>query len=134
MTPVDVVAAHASFQTPLDVRYVDGDTWIVLLEFVYVSPRITIHVPAGFETDFASIPRLLWRWMPRTDKRIGKPSIIHDYIYRSPSIDFTRQQADHELREAMACVGANAFDRNLVYAAVRIGGVHGWVPRSEKGA
>lgn len=133
MIAMDARAAQESFQTPLDVRYIDGDTWMVISEFVYVSPRITIHVPVGFETDFASIPRLLWRWMSRTDKRIGKPSIIHDYIYRTPSIDFTRQQADNELREAMKCVGANAFDRNVVYQAVRFGGGNAFRPRAVKG-
>ena len=126
MTPVDVAAAHESFQPPLIVRYDDGRNWTVMEEFVYVSPRIALRIPVGFSTDFASIPRLIWRWMPPTDWRIGKPSIIHDFLYRTPAMLFTRQQADHELREAMKCVGANAFDRNAVYWAVRAGGGSAW--------
>jgi hypothetical protein len=129
MTPIEVAYAQRTFQLPLIVEYVDGDTWVVKAPFSYVSPRITIHVPAGFQTDFASVPRFFWRILPRTDKRIGKPSIIHDYIYKEPSIKFTRKQADEEFREAMACVGANAFDRNIAYAAVRVGGARAWVER-----
>lgn len=119
---IDVEAANQSFQSPLIIQYEDGRNWVVYEDFIYVSPRITVHVPKGFETDFASIPRALWRWMSPTDKRIGKPSIIHDWIYRTPAVPFTRQQADNELREAMKCVGASAFDRNAVYWAVRAGG------------
>lgn len=129
MMAIDVAAANESFQSPLIVEYEDGRNWIVREEFVYVSPRITVRVPVGFETDFASIPRLVWRWMPPTDRRIGKPSIIHDFLYRTPAIRFTRQEADNELREAMKCVGANAFDRHAVYWAVRAGGWKAWRER-----
>lgn len=129
MTPVDVLAAQESFQSPLVVEYIDGRNWIVREEFVYVSPRMAIHVPAGRETDFASIPRALWRWMSPTDWRIGKPAIVHDELYRNPALLVTRQEADAELREAMKCVGANAFDRNAVYWAVRAGGGRAFRPR-----
>ncbi len=129
MTPVDVAAAHESFQSPLIVRYEDGYTWTVMEEFVYVSPRIALRIPRGFETDFASIPRVIWRWMYPTDRRIGKPAVVHDFLYRTPAMVFTRQQADHELREAMNCVGANRFDRNAVYWAVRAGGASAWKHR-----
>lgn len=130
MTLLDVQTARESFQSPLVVQYEDGRNWVVYEPFTYVSPRITIHIPKGFETDFASIPRVLWRWMPPTDGRIGKPSIIHDWIYRSPAVLFTRQEADNELREAMKCVGASAFDRNAVYYAVRSFGGQSFQPRS----
>lgn len=130
MTTTELLAARDSFLSPLVVQYEDGRNWVVYEEFVYVTPRVTIHIPKGFETDFASIPRFLWRWMPPTDHRIGKPSIIHDYIYRTPSIPFTRLQADNELREAMACVGTSKFDRQVVYLAVRAGGGHSFKPRT----
>lgn len=122
MTPVDVQAAHDSFQSPLVVQYEDGRNWVVYEPFTYCSPRVCITIPKGFETDFASIPHMLWRWMQPTDKAIGKPSIVHDWIYRTPSMPFTRAQADNELREAMACVGAPAWKRQAVYWAVRMGG------------
>lgn len=129
MTPLDVLDAQKSFQSPLIVEYEDGRNWIVRQEFVYVSPRITVRVPVNFETDFASIPRLVWRWMSPTDWRIGKPAVIHDFLYRTPAMRFTRQEADSELREAMKCVGANSFDRNAVYWAVRAGGGRAWKER-----
>lgn len=129
MTPVDVARAHDSFQRPLIVEYVDGHDWIVREAFTYVSPRIALTIPVGFQTDFASIPRFLWRWLSPTDKDIAKPAVIHDGIYRTPDLLFTRSQADTELREAMACVGASAFKRWAVYHAVRRFGGHSYKPR-----
>lgn len=133
MTPIDVVTARESFESPLVVEYLDGHDWIVREPFSYVSPRVAIHIAAGFHTDFASIPRALWRWMPPTDHRIAKPAVIHDYLYRTPGMAFTRQQADYELREAMACIGTSKFDRSIVYYAVRAGGGRAWQPRLTDG-
>ena len=129
MTPVDVAAALESFQTPLDVRYVDGHTWIVLTEFVYVSPRITVRIPAGTETDFASVPRFFWRIISPTDKHIGKPALVHDHLYRQKHLHVTRQFADEELRHAMHSVGAPLWKRSVVYAGVRMFGGSAWVER-----
>ena len=130
MTPVDVAVAQESFQTPLDVRYIDGKNWMVLAEFVYVSPRVTVFIPKGFITDFGSIPRFLWRVLSPTELHIGKPAVVHDFLYRVPGMAVTRKQADQELREAMTCVGAPAWKRQMVYRGVRLGGWRAFVPRS----
>lgn len=39
-----------------------------------------IRVPAGFVTDFASIPRAFWVVLPPTGK-YGKAAVVHDYLY-----------------------------------------------------
>lgn len=129
MTPVDVANANASFRSPLDVRYLDGTNWQVLAEFIYVSPRVVVHIPQGFVTDFGSIPRFFWRMLSPTELHIGKPAVIHDYLYRVATMPVTRQQADAELREAMACVGAPRWKREMVYRGVRLGGARAFVPR-----
>lgn len=122
MTPVDVAAANESFQSPLIVEYVDGHDWIVYEPFTYCSPRVCIVIPKGTVTDFASIPRALWRVLSPTDRHVGKPAVVHDRLYREPSIQITRAQADNELREAMNCVGAPWWKRQTVYWSVRVGG------------
>jgi len=38
-----------------------------------------ITVPAGYRTDFASIPRLVWPLLPPVG-RGGKAAIIHDWL------------------------------------------------------
>jgi hypothetical protein len=129
VTPVDVAVAQESFQTPLDVRYIDGRDWMILAPFVYVSPRVTVFIPKGFRTDFASIPRCLWRVLSPTELHIGKPAVVHDFLYRVATMPVTRKMADEELREAMKCVGAPWWKREMVYRGVRAGGAHAFVPR-----
>lgn len=129
MTPVDVRTAHDSFQSPLIVQYEDGRNWVVYEQFTYCSPRVCIHIPKGFETDFASIPRALWRVITPTERHIGKAAVVHDWLYRTPTWQGTRQQADNELREAMNCLRAPWWKRQMVYAGVRMGGGHAFKER-----
>ncbi|WP_139385602.1 DUF1353 domain-containing protein, partial [Salmonella enterica] len=39
-----------------------------------------IEVPAGFVTDFASVPRIFWTILP-SDGKYAKAAIIYDYLY-----------------------------------------------------
>lgn len=129
-----IAAASADLLWPLDLdcRYIDGRNWRILSDFRFASPSPefpSVLIPAGFVTDFASIPRALWRWMPPTDRRIGKMAVVHDWYYRTPSIDVTRRQADEALRAGMLVLGANRFDRAAVYYGVRLGGEHAYKAR-----
>lgn len=118
----------SSFTKPLIVEYIDGDSYKLIEEFDYiVTEGEVIRVPAGFVTDFASIPRGLWNIFPPTGK-YGKAAVIHDYIYvmggRIPTSKkvYTRLDADNIFKDAMAILGVNWFIRRLMFRAVRIGG------------
>ena len=39
-----------------------------------------IEVAEGFETDFASVPRLLWVVLPKWGK-YGNAAMVHDWLY-----------------------------------------------------
>lgn len=88
-------------------------------ELLYWSDMLksTHVVPAGFVTDFASIPRFFWRVLNPDDPRICWPSVIHDHACATREI--SRLHADRLLREAMAVCGAGKFIRNAVYFALR---------------
>ena len=47
----------------------DGKTWVIRQKFTYyvweVDGDEKIVVPVGFQTDFASVPRLFWTLVPR---------------------------------------------------------------------
>lgn len=61
----------------------NGRKWTLTESFDYyqdVNPNSVISVPENFETDFASIPRFLWIFLPPYQRIYGKPSIIHDYL------------------------------------------------------
>jgi len=77
-----------------------------------------IIVPAGFDTDLASIPRLFQSLVPKVDRHM-LPAIVHDYLCRLP--DFKRKLADQIFLEAMRLKQVNPIRRRLMYWAVRIG-------------
>src|SRR5678810_817023 len=58
-----------------------------------------IEVPAGFCTDFASIPRIVWPVIPPRG-RFNRAAFVHDLLYRYAPVDprtkraCTRARAD----------------------------------------
>lgn len=134
----------SSFPLPLvlralaaeEVRNAESDRALYQLreEFRYVSDTFgEIVVPAGFVTDFASIPRAALWYVDDDDPCILFGSVIHDYLYTrhgdlglGTRVIFTREQADQVLREAMLVCGARKAQAAVVYAAVRLGGGSHW--------
>jgi hypothetical protein len=112
----------SSFTTPLELRYLDGRNWCLISEFDFASEVLerVIRIPAGCETDFASIPPLLWPVLPPTG-RYGKSAVVHDFLYRKPR-QATRRDADRVFLEGMEVLNVNWFLRYLLYAGVRVCG------------
>lgn len=118
--PPQVGPHDPEFLQPLVLEYIDGHCWRVTSEFDYytrVAPVWLVHVPAGFETDFASVPRLLWNVFSPTGS-YGKAAVVHDYLYRTPGIA-TKREADDIFNEAMQALGTGWFTRNTLYLAVK---------------
>lgn len=86
-----------------------------------------IEVPAGFVTDFASVPRIPFAyWLAGG---IGDAAaVLHDFLYRRGDLfpDVTRQGADRVFLEALAASGVAQWRRELMYLAVRIWGFWAW--------
>jgi hypothetical protein len=82
-----------------------------------------VEVPAGFITDFASVPRIFWSILPR-DGLYVYPAIIHDYMYWMQ--DGARDIADETLREGMQDFKVDTISINAIYWAVRAGGGSAW--------
>lgn len=120
-----------TFDLPLDLRYVDGRNYELIDPFTYRHALGEIDVPAGFVTDFASIPRALWVVLPPTGG-YGKAAVVHDAIYRTPSLPFTRGQADGIFRDAMADLGVGWFTRQTMWLGVRAGGGHSYRTRTTR--
>lgn len=113
-----------SFNTPLDLRYIDGKNYKLLAEFKYDTSIATITVPAGFVTDFASVPKVLWNLLPPTGP-YGKAAVIHDYLYRSYGFS-SKIVADAIFLEAMKALGVGRCKRNVMYLAVHLFGGHSY--------
>ena len=114
------------------VEYIDGHSWRLVEEFSWfekdlTSDGITIAVPAGFITDFASIPRVLWSWLP--PQFFAKPAILHDWLYYNGAVGdlkVTRAQADKVFRDALGETGVPWARRWLMWTGVRVGGGRAW--------
>lgn len=125
-------------QDPLRLEYVDGRNWIVHEDFTYFDEEYGdegwfITVPAGFVTDFASIPRALWVWLPPTGK-YGKAAVIHDYLYRTGEANgeaVTKDYADAVFRRAMEELGVGRVRRTLMWLAVSVFGRGIWKQRRD---
>jgi hypothetical protein len=123
----------SSFTTPLSLTFMDGKTWTVNQEFVYKiggpESEFEIKVPAGFPTDFASIPRVFWRVLPPTGE-YGKAAVVHDYLY-STQIG-TREWSDKIFLEAMEVLGVPAWKRETMFRVVRMFGWKSWNNHAKK--
>ena len=114
----------SEFKTELDARLKDDDrVWVLDQPLVYQSDLLgAITIPAGFETDFASVPRVPIAYMMFGD-RAHREAVIHDFLYRSdsnPCVD--KSMADDVFLEAMKCRGKGWFVRYAMYWGVRLGG------------
>lgn len=105
-----------------------------------------LTAPAGMVTDLASIPQAVWPILP-PDGSYAQAAAIHDDCYRTegsfvwrwpahprapPFIGLTgrgpltRSECDEVLREGMFALGTPAWQRVVIYEAVRLGGAAGW--------
>lgn len=117
----------STFTTPAILELVGENRWRLAMPFeyhvgTYPSDEV-ICVPAGFVTDLASIPRLLWPLLP-PQGRYAKAAILHDWLYaQGPTGDErARLDADRVFLEAMGVLGCPAAVRWLLYVSVRVFG------------
>lgn len=128
------------FLNPLIVAEKKGSerVWILYESFSYdiggPGGDDTIIVPKGYETDFASIPRIFWSILPPSGKYRGA-AVIHDYLYQNrgkfhPSKPaLTRAQSDGVFLEAMKELKVPFAIRRVMWLAVR---GFGWVSYPKK--
>jgi hypothetical protein len=120
------------FTGPLRIEEIEpGRQWRLIQPIIYEagakgSGRV-ITVPAGMETDGASIPALLRIFMAVWGS-YGRAAALHDYGYRclrlgDPHPEMpTRRICDQEFHTAMLACGTSPALAWLMWAAVRLGG------------
>ena len=107
------------FLTTLDIRDIDNHDWQLLAPFVVDVDDGLINVPAGFITDFASVPRLPITYM--LFGNIGhRAAVVHDYLYATG--ETPREYADDVFRLLLIEEGVSPIRANLMYAGVRMAG------------
>ena len=107
-----------------------GD-WKLLSPLIYLSDAgVTFTVPAGFITDFASVPRIPLIFDMFGD-RADLAATLHDWLYTAdPTTKLhpvpDRLTADNLLREACLAQGVDKFVADALYEGVRVGGASHW--------
>ena len=113
----------AKFLTPLEVTQRPTDhRWVLLAPLMYKSDLLgtwIVKVPTGFDTDFASVPRLPFMyWL--LGGRANHAAVIHDYLYRTALV--TRAEADRVFVEAAEVEGVSWPARWTMWTGLRVGG------------
>jgi hypothetical protein len=91
--------------------------------YVFTIRGNTIMIPAGYQTDFASVPRWLWAFIPPVG-RYNAPALVHDYLYDNRI--GTRKEADKIFLDMMLQYGVHRWGALCMYWGVRIGGRRWW--------
>src|SRR5215203_3815462 len=126
---VGLTLAPASAQqqpsSPSTRGFLNGTEFILERPFTYIigSTRTSITIPAGFVTDFASIPAPL-RGILERQGQYSRAALVHDYLYWAQGC--SRLQADNLLMIAMKESAVGTAERNSVYRGVRAGGSSAW--------
>lgn len=124
------------FATLLDVELINPAAyggrglWRLRSPLIFNSRHIGIvFVEAGFETDFASVPRvpLVFDLMGDMAHSAGT---VHDWLYYRAEVP--RKLADMVLREAALASGVSPWRASLMYRAVRLFGSSHYGTRDSK--
>lgn len=108
----------------------EGTRWRLVESFRYEGRSEMFSVPAGFETDFASVPRIFAWFLPRYG-RYTQAAVLHDYLWdlaRDGIID--KYDADGILVRALRELRVPFLQRWIMWAGVRwASGPRSWFSR-----
>ena len=111
---------------------VRGGSWALAHDWTVVFRGEYYHLPAGFETDGASIPRPLW-WICGTPLEVPRlyAAIIHDYLYGGGDPDATRKDADDLYRDLQIALGVFRIKAYIEWLALRLCGWTHWKSKTK---
>lgn len=100
--------------------------WVLTADLVYEigKSKTKIVVPAGFVTDFASIPQPLSVIGLSPHGKYSRAAVIHDYLYWSQGC--TKKQSDNIMVLAMKESHTDWLDEKMIFQGVDKGGKNSW--------
>lgn len=106
------------FTSPLRVEVVNDGLYRLTEELVYrTAAGEVIRVPAGFETDFASVPRVPFIYALFGGKG-AFAAVVHDYLCRAAKTLEERRKADDIFHEALLTQGFDESSAWVFFIAV----------------
>lgn len=126
------------FTGPLDVSFSDASYAFLREDLVWEvgheGSGVEIRVPAGFISDGATVPRLLWWLMPAWGDKGTRAAILHDWLLGQiplvpgPSYRAARAHADRQFLESLLALDVEEWRARLCYYGVRAYGTYyGWI-------
>lgn len=101
------------------------DKWVTQKGFSITLPDgIKLYIPAKFPYDKGSIPRLVWWWFPRDDRKAVIAVLVHDFLYHHRML--TRARADRIFYDLLRLEGMRWSKAAAAYIGVRLGGGRAW--------
>jgi hypothetical protein len=105
------------------------DLWVVNQPFDYYigekADDVWVHVPMGYLTDGATVPRVFW-WLIPPLGRYGQAAVLHDYlrekrvvVKKGQEVPVSIKEIDGIFLDAMKVLEVPVWKRYLMYGAVR---------------
>ena len=94
--------------------------WVLHESLIYEDENYYIIVKPGFDFDYASIPWVFRRVLPKNGKSYDRAACVHDALYASQMLP--KVACDKVFLSAMLADGTNATIADAMYMAVKIGG------------
>lgn len=113
------------FLSPLLVENIGESHDRLIADFSAEYGQLEIVVPAGFVTDYDSVPRIPFAYWLLGGKR-HKAAVLHDFLYSAecPAYLYARGRAwaDAVYRCTLKTEGVGAIRAQIMYLGVRVGG------------
>lgn len=117
------------FKTELVVKELvagEAKKWELVEDLVYEANREAFRIPAGYQTDFTTVPKTVSWLVPRYGRHT-RAAVVHDYLIDDPDdLNISRCDADGIFRKIMReDLGVDYVRRRMMWAGVRwAGGIH----------
>lgn len=116
------------FLTELELIHLGGQKWKVAQPLRYRAKDGRIfEVCAGFRTDGASVPRVLWALYPPVGGDYDEAAVLHDYLFQcAEKLGLSFTQVNALMLEAMEAKGFRKTGRYTIYVGISLGGYFIW--------
>ena len=104
--------------SPVCIKPFKGYKYKICQDITLMINGKVYYIPANFETDLASIPRIAWSILSPAHSSLMIPAIVHDWFYRMTG-DFNRHNTDLIFYRMLRDNGLDKLRANIMYYCVR---------------
>jgi hypothetical protein len=109
---------HTEFLAACCIKPFYGYHYQTCKKIKFIVNDSEFEIPANFETDLASIPKIAWPIMAPAHSSLIRAAIVHDYFYRK-TCEFTRYETDLIFYHILVNDGISRVRASIMFYAVR---------------